>query len=182
MKLIILDRDGVINEDSDGFIKSPDEWIPIPGSLESIAQLNRAGYQVIVITNQSGLGRKLFDIRILNEIHEKMFQQLALLGGHIESILFCPHVPDDNCACRKPRPGLFIELKKRLNLSLENVYAVGDSLRDLQAAREAGAIPVLVCTGKGERTLKENRGMEDLQVFTNLAEFTEKLLSSGKVK
>jgi len=181
MKLVILDRDGVINEDSDEFIKSPDEWIPIPGSLESIAQLNRAGYRIIVITNQSGLGRKLFDIRTLNKIHEKMFQHLALTGGHIESILFCPHTPDDNCDCRKPKTGLFIELKKRLNLSLENVYAVGDSLRDLQAARNAGAIPILVCTGKGERTLKENQDMQDIQVYTNLAEFTEKLLLAEKV-
>ena len=178
MKLIILDRDGVINEDSDQFIKSADEWIPIEGSLQAISRLNRAGFQVVVITNQSGIGRGLFSIEDLNTIHEKMHNQLSMLGGHIESILFCPHHPDHQCECRKPKPGLFIDLKNRLGMSLEGIYAVGDSLRDLQAAQEVGARPILVRSGKGEKTIHNSIGLENIPVYNNLSEFSHALLSN----
>lgn len=176
MKLIILDRDGVINEDSDQFIKSPEEWLPLPGSLEAIALLNRAGYRVVVISNQSGLGRGLFDIQALNSIHDKMLLCLAALGGQIESILFCPHSPDEQCECRKPKAGMFLDLQRRLNITLTDVYAVGDSLRDLQAAQLVNALPVLVRTGKGETTLANDEGLEGIPVFADLAEFTQHLL------
>ena len=178
MKLIILDRDGVINEDSDQFIKSPDEWLPLPGSLEAIALLNRAGYRVVVISNQSGLGRGLFDIQALNAIHDKMLLCLSVLGGQIESILFCPHSPDEQCECRKPKAGMFLDLQHRLNISLNDVHAVGDSLRDLQAAQLVNALPVLVRTGKGAATLANGKGLEGIPVFADLAEFTQHLLYS----
>ena len=153
MKLIILDRDGVINQDSKEFIKSPDEWIPIPGSLEAISKLNHTGYRVYVASNQSGLGRGLFDIETLNAIHEKMLDELQKQGGRIEAILFCPHAPDQHCECRKPKPGLYQQIAKRTNQSLLDVPVVGDSMRDLEAAVSVGARPILVRTGKGEQTL-----------------------------
>lgn len=153
MKLIILDRDGVINIDSDHFIKSPEEWKPIAGSLEAIARLNQAGYRVVVATNQSGVGRGLFDMAMLNAIHAKMHKTLATVGGRIDAIFYCPHAADANCACRKPRAGMYLEIAERFDVSLINVPAVGDSLRDLQAAAAVGAAPVLVLTGKGEKTL-----------------------------
>src|SRR5690606_15356620 len=130
MRLVILDRDGVINEDSDAYIKSPDEWIPIPGSLEAIARLNRAEYRVVVASNQSGLARGLFDADTLSRIHEKMHRALADVGGAVDAVFFCPHGPDDECDCRKPRPGLLQDIARRLNVSLRGVPAVGDSLRD----------------------------------------------------
>ena len=168
MKLIVLDRDGVINEDSDAYIKSPEEWQPIPGSLEAIAALNRAGYQVVVATNQSGIARGLYDLDTLARIHEKMHQALAAVGGHIEAVFFCPHGPDDDCDCRKPRPGLFHDIAGRLRISLEGVPAIGDSLRDLQAAEAVGALPILVRTGKGRKTEAE-LGDAGIPVFDDLA-------------
>ena len=176
MKLIILDRDGVINEDSDDYIKSPEEWIPIPGSLEAIARLNLAGYQVVVLTNQSGIGRGLFDMHALNAIHQKMYQHLNIVGGNIDAIFFCPHTPDDQCNCRKPAAGLFQQLEKRLNIKLQGIPAVGDSLRDIQSARTAGASPVLVRTGKGERTLADGEDLQGVPVYANLAEYVNQLL------
>lgn len=153
MKLIILDRDGVINLDSDHFIKSPEEWKPIAGSLEAIARLNQAGYRVIVATNQSGVGRGLFDMAMLNAIHAKMHKALTTVGGRIDAVFYCPHAADANCACRKPQAGMYLEIAERFDVSLINVPAVGDSLRDLQAAAAVGAAPILVLTGKGEKTL-----------------------------
>lgn len=176
MQLIILDRDGVINQDSDAFIKSPDEWIPIPGSLEAISKLHQAGYHIVVASNQSGIARGLLDMETLNQIHDKMQRALAQLGGRIDAIFFCPHGPDDACDCRKPAPGLFQQIRQRLNMDLQDVYAVGDSLRDLQAAQQAGAMPVLVRTGKGMRTLAAGEGLEGIPVFDNLALFVEHLL------
>lgn len=176
-KLVILDRDGVINHDSEHFIKSPEEWQPIPGSLEAIARLTHAGYRVVVITNQSGLARALFDVETLMAIHERMHKLVGELGGVVEAVLFCPHGPKESCHCRKPRPGLFHELAARLHMNLTDVPAVGDSLRDLQAARAVGAQPVLVLTGKGERTLEE--GGDDLigvPAFDDLASFVDALL------
>lgn len=176
MKIVILDRDGVINHDSDEFIKSPEEWRPIDGSLEAISRLNQAGFRVVVATNQSGLGRGLFTIDTLNRIHEKMHQTLAELGGVIDAIFFCPHSPVDRCDCRKPRAALFQQIAKRLNMDLNGVPAIGDSLRDVQAARTVGATPILVKTGKGQRTVDKGEGLEGVHVFNSLAEYTDRLL------
>jgi D-glycero-D-manno-heptose 1,7-bisphosphate phosphatase len=183
--LVILDRDGVINKDSAEFVKNPDEWIPIKGSLEAIARMCRAGYAVAIITNQSGIARRLFNTADLNDIHIKMLQQLKDLGGDIEAILFCPHGPDDGCQCRKPKPGLFEDLVKRMSVRLDNVYAVGDSERDLIAAHAAGAKPVLVTTGNGKKTLEDiasykSRWVENLPVFENLEAFADFLLKPSE--
>lgn len=156
MKLIILDRDGVINHDSDAYIKSPEEWQPIKGSLEAIARLNQAGYRVVVATNQSGIGRGLFDMMTLNTIHQKMHHAAQQVGADIDAVFFCPHAADDNCDCRKPQAGMFHEIARRFNISLRGgVITVGDSLRDLQAGFIAGCAPYLVLTGKGEKTREQ---------------------------
>lgn len=176
-RLIILDRDGVINEDSDAYIKCPAEWIPIAGSLEAIARLNRAGYRIVVATNQSGIARGMYDVATLAQIHQKMHQALQQVGGRIEAVFYCPDGPDDDSDCRKPRPGMFREIAARFEVDLAGVPAVGDSLRDLQAAAAVGAFPVLVRTGKGERTLAGGSGIEGVPVYGNLAEFAENLLS-----
>lgn len=152
MKLIILDRDGVINADSDQFIKSPEEWKPIPGSLEAIARLNHSGYRVVVASNQSGIGRGLFDMATLNAINDKMYRSLAHLGGRIDALFYCPHPAEAGCSCRKPKPGMFEDIARRFSVSLRDVPSVGDSLRDLQAASAAGCRPMLVLTGKGRKT------------------------------
>jgi D-glycero-D-manno-heptose 1,7-bisphosphate phosphatase len=152
MKLVILDRDGTINHDSDQYIKSPSEWRPIKGSLEAIARLTQAGWRVVVATNQSGIGRGLFDMATLNAIHGAMHRAVHQAGGRIDAIFFCPHAGDANCECRKPKPGMLLEIAKRMNVELAGVPMVGDSLRDLQAAAAAGARPVLVLTGKGRKT------------------------------
>jgi len=149
MQLIILDRDGVINEDSDEFIKSPGEWQPIRGSLEAIARLHRNGWRVVVATNQSGIARSLFDLDTLARIHEVMHRRVIECGGLIDAVFFCPHGPEDDCHCRKPKPGLFHDIAARLRTDLTGVPAIGDSLRDMQAAKAAGATPLLVKTGKG---------------------------------
>ena len=154
MKLVILDRDGVINLDSDQYIKSPEEWKPIAGSLEAIARFTQAGFRVVIATNQSGLGRGLFDMATLNAMHDKMHKAVNQLGGRIDAVFFCPHAQDAGCACRKPKPGMLLEIAERFNVPLAGVPAIGDSLRDLEAASAAGARPVLVLTGKGEQTLK----------------------------
>jgi D-glycero-D-manno-heptose 1,7-bisphosphate phosphatase len=176
MKLIILDRDGVINFGSDQFIKTPDEWKPIPGSLEAIARLTREGWRVVVATNQSGLARGLFEMATLNAIHAKMHKAVAQAGGRIEAIFYCPHAAEMDCACRKPKPGLFDEIASRYARDLNDVPAVGDSLRDLQAAASVGARPLLVRTGKGEKTLAAGGLPEDTPVFSDLGEAVEYLL------
>ena len=148
IKLIILDRDGTINEDRDDFVKTPDEWVPIPGALEAIARLNHAGWHTVVATNQSGLGRGTFDMATLNAMHTKMNQLLAKQGGRIDAVFFCPHAPEEACHCRKPQPGLFEQIGERFGVSLGDVPVVGDSLRDLQAGVAVGCKPHLVRTGK----------------------------------
>lgn len=150
MKLAILDRDGTINQDSDDFIKSPDEWQPLPGALEAIARLNHAGWHVVIASNQSGLGRGLFDVATLNAMHAKMYKLLGAVGAKVDAVFYCPHTPEDSCRCRKPLPGLFEQICDRYNLDMATVPAVGDSLRDAQAAAQAGCKPHLVLTGKGE--------------------------------
>ncbi len=169
MKLIILDRDGVINQDSDQFIKSPDEWKPVAGSLEAIARLNQAGYRVVVATNQSGIGRGLFEMSTLNAIHDKMHRALAVIGGRIDAVFYCPHTAEVNCGCRKPKPGMLLDLARRFNVPLTGVPVVGDSPRDLAAAAAAGATPYLVCTGKGEKTLAAGGLPSGTEVYADLA-------------
>lgn len=175
MSLIILDRDGVINHDSEEFIKSPAEWIPIEGSLEAIARLNYAGYRVIVITNQSGIAGDLLDVETLNHIHNKMRRMLAQVGGKVEAIFFCPHDPKDDCSCRKPHDGSYSELAHRLRITLKDVPAVGDSLRDLHAAKSAGATPILVRTGKGGE-IPADAIPEGVVVYDDLASVVDALL------
>jgi D-glycero-D-manno-heptose 1,7-bisphosphate phosphatase len=148
MKLVILDRDGTINEDRDDYVKSADEWVPLPGSLEAIARLNHGGWHVVVATNQAGLGRGLFDMAALNAMHLKMNALLAKVGGRVDAVFFCPHRIEDDCACRKPRPGLFEQIGARYGAHLERVPVVGDTLRDLQAGAAVGCEPHLVRTGK----------------------------------
>jgi D-glycero-D-manno-heptose 1,7-bisphosphate phosphatase len=169
MKLVILDRDGVINHDSDQYIKSPDEWKPIPGSLAAIARLNQAGYRVVVATNQSGIGRGLLETDTLMAIHDKMLKALAQAGGRIDAIFFCPHTHADNCDCRKPKPGMFREIAARFNAELAGVPAIGDSLRDLQVAATVGAQPMLVLTGKGRKTVDDPALPPETLVFPDLA-------------
>jgi len=176
-RLIILDRDGVINHDSDQFIKSPDEWRPIPGSLEAIARLNHAGFRVVVATNQSGLGRGLFDMATLIAIHEKMHKALALAGGRIDAVFYCPHTADSNCDCRKPKPGMFEEIGRRFGVNLTGVPCVGDGVRDLQAAEAIQAQPILVLTGKGEKTLREGNFPKNTVIFPDLAFVATALLA-----
>ncbi len=177
-RLIILDRDGVINQDSDHFIKSEDEWQPIAGSLEAMGRLSQAGYTLVVATNQSGIARGLFDLESLHAMHKKMARLLDQYGGHVDAVFFCPHGPRDNCECRKPKSGLFDDIARRYQTSLQDVIAVGDSLRDLQAATAAGARPVLVKTGKGERVLAEGLPDELKQtpVFADLAAVSRAIL------
>ncbi|MDO8280990.1 MAG: D-glycero-beta-D-manno-heptose 1,7-bisphosphate 7-phosphatase [Burkholderiaceae bacterium] len=149
MKLVIIDRDGTINADRHDFVKTVDEWVPLPGALDAVARLNHAGWHVVVASNQSGLGRGLFDVGTLNAMHVKMHKLLAAAGGRIEAVFFCPHKSEDDCACRKPKPGLFEQIGERYGVELAGVPAVGDSLRDLQAGVAAGCEPHLVLTGKG---------------------------------
>lgn len=169
MKLIILDRDGVINFDSEQFIKSPDEWKPIPGSLEAIARLNQWGWRVVVASNQSGIGRGLFGMDTLNAINEKMVKSLAQVGGRLDAIFFCPHSADSTCECRKPKPGMFLQIAERFNASLDRVPVVGDSLRDLQAGVAVGCKPYLVLTGKGQKTRDDPALPDGTLIYPDLA-------------
>lgn len=180
MKLIILDRDGVINFDSAQFIKSPAEWKPIPGSVEAIARLKQAGYRVVVATNQSGVGRGLFDMDTLNAIHEKMHKAVFAAGGRLDAIFYCPHPADSACDCRKPKPGMFKRISETLNVNLKGVPAVGDSLRDLQACAVLGCQPIVVRTGKGEKTLTDGNLPEGTLEFPDLAAVVDWLLTSNK--
>jgi len=173
VKLAIIDRDGVINHDSDAYIKSPDEWVPIDGSLDAIARLSRAGWKVVIASNQSGLARGLFTIESLNAIHAKLRHELAQAGGAVDAIFVCPHGPDDGCECRKPRPGMFLDIARRYDISLQDVPAVGDSWRDLQAASTAGCTPWLVMTGNGQKTWDKGDLPSGTQVRANLAEVVD---------
>lgn len=168
IKLIILDRDGVINEDSDEYIKSPDEWRPVAGSLDAIARLTKGGYKVVVATNQSGIARGLFDIATLNAIHAKMVREVATAGGRIDAIFFCPHGPDDGCDCRKPKPGLLRQILERFEVPSKDALVIGDSLRDLQAAQAVGCPVILVLSGKGEKTMRGGNLPPSAQVRVDL--------------
>jgi D-glycero-D-manno-heptose 1,7-bisphosphate phosphatase len=183
MKLVILDRDGTLNEDRDDYVKSPDEWVPIPGALEAVAKLNHAGWHVVVATNQSGLGRGLFDMGTLNAIHRKMHDQLARVGGRIDAVFFCPHAPEDQCLCRKPLPGLFEMIGERYGVELAGVPVVGNSPREIDAALAVGCKPHLVRTGSWaraddaavQRLLDRVPG---LPVHASLAAFAQALIAA----
>lgn len=177
MKLVILDRDGVINQDSDHFIKNPNEWIPIAGSLEAIALLNKHGFQVAIATNQSGIARGLFDIETLNAIHDKMHKALAKVGGKIEAIYYCPHAADDHCECRKPKSKMIEDIGRQFSVDLNNIPAVGDSLRDLQAFANVGCQAMLVHTGKGKKTLANGELPANTLLFSNLAEAADHIIA-----
>lgn len=177
-RYILLDRDGVINHDSEAFIKSPDEWLPIDDSLEAIALLNQNGFRIVVITNQSGLARGLFDEKTLNSIHQKMRDAVAEFGGTIEAIYFCPHQSEDLCECRKPNAGLLLQFAADYAVDLADVYFIGDSLRDIQAAQLVGVTPILVKTGNGAKTLQENPNLlTSLSIFENLHDAANNLIS-----
>lgn len=176
-KLVILDRDGVINVDSPDYIKSPAEWHPIPGSLEAIAQLHRSGYQVYVATNQAGVARGKLDLAKLAAIHSRMLDLVSQSGGRIDGIVFCPHHPDEGCLCRKPKPGMLLEICERSLTSPERVYFVGDSEKDIIAAEAAGCQPVLVLTGNGKATREQRPDIQT--VFPDLLAFVTYLLGAG---
>ena len=177
MKLLILERDGVINEDSDDTITSPAEWQPIPGSLAALARLHRAGWRVVVATNQSGIARKRLDLDDLAQIHDKMHRAVTEAGGLIDAVFFCPHAADEGCDCRKPRPGLYQDIARRLRIDLNSVPVIGHSLDDLQAARSVGAHPILVKTGKGSETLSHPNLGSDVSVFKDLTSAVDALLT-----
>ncbi|MFM1895671.1 MAG: hypothetical protein RLZZ385_745 [Pseudomonadota bacterium] len=183
LKPVILDRDGVINEDSDAYVKSAEEWLPISGSIEAIAQLSKAGFTVLVATNQSGIGRGLFDEFALAVMHQKMASLVEEAGGVLGGVFFCPHLPTDNCQCRKPRTGLLDTMEKEFGISLQGAPYVGDSLKDLQCARAKGCQPVLVLTGKGAETAATSpeSELEGVTIFSDLAGFVQHYLeTSGK--
>lgn len=180
MPYIILDRDGVINFDSDEYIKSPDEWLPIPGSLEAIATLNKHGFSVVVATNQSGVARGYYDLEILGDIHDKMVRELAAVGGYVEEIFYCPHHPKENCFCRKPQPGLFHQIQAKYPFVPEQTFFIGDSLTDVQVAQSVGCKPLLVLTGKGEKTVSQNPEVAQIPQFANLAAAVEFVLRENQ--
>ena len=169
--MVIIDRDGVINQDSENYIKSADEWIPISGSLEAIGRLKKAGYLVTVASNQSGLARGLFTEEDLTQIHDKMERILAARGVSIDGIFYCPHGPQANCICRKPKPGLLFQIAKQFDIDLSKTQFVGDSISDIQAAKMANAMPVLVRTGSGEHVMQHYPEAVDVPVFDDLAHF-----------
>lgn len=173
MRLVILDRDGVINHESDVYIKTPEEWIPIPGSLEAIARLTRAGYTVVVASNQSGVGRGLFSLDTLAAINGRMRKAVEAAGGRLDGIFFCPHTPDEHCDCRKPKTGLFKQIAERYKVDLKGVPMIGDTGRDLAAARAVGCRPILVMTGRGLQTLENEH---DVEVYPDLAAAVAHLL------
>ena len=185
MKIVILDRDGVINHDSDAYVKNVDEWLPIPNSCEAIAKLRNNGFKVYIATNQSGLGRGYFSQTELDEMHQKMTSLVAKAGGEITGIFYCPHAPEDNCDCRKPLPGLFSQIREHSNVDLAGAPIIGDSIRDLEAGVAAGCTPILVRTGKGENSetklaQHDNVLIQQATVFNNLAEAAEEIIKQAQ--
>lgn len=178
MKLIILDRDGVINQDRDDFVKSADEWVPIEGSLDAIAFLKQAGYTVVVATNQSGLGRQYFTMQDLNEMHDKMHRLVQQAGGSIDGVWFCPHTVAAHCNCRKPKSGMIEDILHRFSAVAADTVMVGDSLRDLQAIDAVGGQSVLVLTGKGKKTLAEGGLPEKTRVFDSLLSYAKECIAA----
>lgn len=179
MKLIVLDRNGVINQYAEGYIKSPEEWVPIPGSLQAIARLNQAGYRVVVTTNQSGIARGKISVVALNAIHQKMHEAAKMAGADIDAVFFCPHAAEDSCDCRKPRPGMLRAIAKRYDLDLKGVPVVGDSLCDLQAAFVSGCTPYLVLTGNGAQTMDKGGLPPGTKIFPDLGAVVDNLLAEA---
>ena len=176
MKLVILDRDGVINYDSSDYIKNAEEWIPFPGSLESIVRLNKNGFKVVIASNQAGIGKGLYDMAALNGINEKISITLKALGGHIDKFFYCPHTDHDKCDCRKPKTGLLNQINEYYNVSLKDIPAVGDSQRDLLAFDKVQAQPILVKTGNGEQTILTNQYPKNTWIFNNLSDAIDEIL------
>ena len=176
MKLVILDRDGVINEDRGDYVKDASEWEAIPGSLEAIARLCQEGFRIVVVTNQAGMARKKLDISKLNEIHRKLLDHLSQYGGTIDAFFFCPHDPRKKCGCRKPEPGLLKEISSRLKISLTDVPFVGDKISDIEAALAIGASPILVKTGYGQDSIESGKLPDHIPVYANLAEVADSLI------
>lgn len=181
MKLVILDRDGVINQETDDIIANPDDWVPIDGSLEAIARLSRSGYQVAVATNQSGVAREILSLDQLYAVHQKMHEMVRQAGGQIDVVVFCPHSDANECDCRKPAPGMLYDISERLGIPLDAIPLIGDSLKDMQAAMAAAMQPVLVKTGMGQTTLDNNKGLEHIPAYDDLASFVEAVLAA-KIK
>lgn len=180
LKLVILDRDGVINFDSDEYIKNTDEWQPLPGSIEAIARLCHAGYDVVIATNQSGIGRGFYDHTELGRMHQKLSALLAAQGAKIRAVCYCPHTPEDKCECRKPKTGLYSRIRNIVDQNLREVVSIGDSYRDIQASVAVGCRPVLVLTGKGESTLEKNReNLNDVPVFPDLSSVVDAMLKNS---
>jgi D-glycero-D-manno-heptose 1,7-bisphosphate phosphatase len=175
-KLVILDRDGVINYDSDEYVKTIDEWIPLPGSIEALGKLTKAGYTIAIATNQSGIARQYFSVETLTAMHKKMVDLATLAGAKIDYIAYCPHGPDDQCDCRKPLPGLIHQIESALSVSAAGCFMVGDSLRDLQAGQAAGLQAALVLTGKGKKTFDKGLGLENVSIFDDLNAFVNQLI------
>jgi len=178
MKLVILGRDGTINAEGDPYITSADDWTPLPGALDAIARLNHAGYRVVIACNQPVLGRGLIDVATLNAIHARMHKSLAAVGARVDAVFYCPHTADTGCDCRKPKPGLLKEVAKRFGVDMSGVPVVGDGLRDLQAAESVGGLPMLVLTGKGEKTLREGSFPKNTVIFPDLAFAVSALLAA----
>jgi D-glycero-D-manno-heptose 1,7-bisphosphate phosphatase len=176
MKLLILDRDGVINQDSDAYIKSLDEWIPIPSAISAIVRLSKAGWTVAVATNQSGIARGYYDLATLESMHQRLRELVAEQGGELGLVVYCPHGPDEGCDCRKPKPGMLLQIAQHYGVELRGIWFVGDSRGDLDAALAVDCQPVLVKTGKGERTLAKPLP-EGTLVFDDLAAVADQLLS-----
>ena len=175
-RMVIIDRDGVINQDSESYIKSPEEWHPLPGSLEAINRLKKAGYLVTIATNQSGVGRGLYSEETLQEIHAKLTRMLAARGVVVDGIFYCPHRPEENCICRKPKPGLLFKIARQFDIDLSETPFVGDSISDIRAAVMAKAIPILVRTGKGEHVMQNYPEAMDVPVYDDLAHFVRETL------
>lgn len=176
-RIIVLDRDGVINEESDDFIKTPDEWIPLPGSLDAISALSHAGFRIAVTTNQSGVGRGLYTLEMLESIHEKMITSIHAAGGEVDGIFFCPHLPDEGCDCRKPKPGMLRQVAMLFDCDPGSIQVIGDSMRDLEAAQSFGAKSILVRTGYGRETEKLLPDNYPVRVFDNLADAASALIN-----
>ena len=181
MKLVILDRDGVINQDSKHYIKSPDEWVPIEGSLEAISLLNKNGYTVVVATNQGAIGKKLFNTTTLDKIHKKMQDLLKTKKGEIDKIFYCPHIDEDKCLCRKPKNGLMRKISEYYGISLKKIPSIGDSARDLEAYAKSEAQPILVRTGNGKNVEKNKLFPSNTLIFNNLLEASKFIIENGIV-
>ena len=179
MKLVVLDRDGVVNEDRGAPITDPDDWVPLPGSLDAIGRLHQAGIAVAVATNQSGIARGLLDIEQLHAVHRRMHEAVAKHGGKLDLVVFCPHAESTECDCRKPAPGMLYTIGERLDIELTETTCIGDSLRDVQAAMAAAARPGIVRTGKGQKTLDSNKGLEHIPAWDDLASCVDALLGGG---